>query len=996
MALVSVLLIGPAGAERKPPDFDREIRPIFERHCYECHGPTAAEGGLRLTSRETAFTPGDYGIEVITPGSAELSLLHDRLIESDPEERMPHKREALSPDEIELVRRWIEAGADWPDVRAPHWAYVAPSRPEVPGPGHPVDAFVRRKLAAEGVEPSPPAEPARLLRRLHLDLLGLPPTPADVRAFVADPSAEHYERIVDELLASPRFGERWATPWLDAARYSDSNGFQKDNFRHTWGYRDWVIDAINADMPFDRFTIEQLAGDLLPDAEDHQIVATGFHRAATVNVEVGVDPEEDRIRQVMDRVNTTAVVWLGSSLECAQCHDHKFDAFTQREYYELFAFFNNSPPDVKQIGKKGVAYQLAGPRIDLPNPPERQARLDEVHAQIAAERRRFAAIDRKATFALWRDDRKTLLDAPIEWTNVDILEVESSGDESHTVEDDGSVAFHGSIPDTVEHRVRFTAPLDRITAIRVERLGALPGPDGGKRPRRGLPMLSEVHLERTTTDGRGQREHVPIWITQPPDDPKLAYLWLTIDDDDESPWPMAGPPVYLFEAIPGDSTLRLTLSQSYGFGRTLDRFRVAVTDAPREILVLPARIRELLRARESSDEDEAEIFAYFSKHGFEAASTLPLLRQRAVSLRPATSLVMAELPEPRTSNVLIRGSHLSPGDPVKPGTPTVLPPMTSDLPRNRLGLARWLVDPANPLVARVTVNRLWASLFGAGLVRTPEEFGTRGERPTHPDLLDWLATEFIERGWSRKKMVRLLVTSETYKQTSAATPERLRDDPENRLLARQSRRRLDAEFIRDNALAVSGLLENGGQGRPTYPPQPPGLWKHVGSIVEDYQTSWGPDRFRRGIYTIHRRSAPYPSFVNFDAPDRSTCTVKRARTTTPLQALTLLNDEAYVEMTLALAVRILVEGEYLDERDRIDHAMRLVVARPARSAELDLLGALLASERARFDDDPGAASALLASSEGYQPPADLDPTDVAAWDAVASALLNLDETITRS
>ncbi len=997
IAIVLLLVAPAAGAGGEAPDFDRDIRPIFEQHCYECHGATKAEGGLRLTSRAAAFTPGDYGIEVLVPGDASLSLLYERLIDPDPAERMPHKRDPLAPGEIDRLRRWIDAGVEWPEHAARHWAYVAPVRPAVPGPGHPVDAYVQARLDQEGVEAQPRAQPARLLRRLHLDVVGLPPTPQEVASFVADPSSEHYEAIVDGLLASPRFGERWAVPWLDAARYSDSNGFQKDNFRHTWGYRDWVIDALNADMPFDQFTIEQLAGDLLAEPTTAQRVATGFNRSATVNIEVGVDPEEDRIRQVGDRLNTTAMVWLGASLECAQCHDHRFDPYTQREYYELFAFFNSSESDVVRIGNKGVAYNLAGPRVDLPNTPTRQRQLDRLNEEARAARARLGAVDRAAAFPSWVEEMRRLLQSPVEWVPVEVLEVRSSAGEHHDIAADGSISLEGPVPDTVEHTIDFTSALDSVTSVRIQSLGAAAGGASGEhRPKRGLPMLSEVRLSRPGADGRGRSEDISIWINQPPTDKALAYLWLTVDGDPTSPWRMRGAPIYHFDTVPGGARLRLSLSQNYGFGRTLDRLRIAVTGAPHEQLVLPSRVQELLLDDDRTAAERAELFKYFGTRGLEAPSELQLLRQRATGLRPPTSLVMAELPDRRQSNVLLRGSHLSPGDPVEPSTPANLHAMADGLPRNRLGLARWLVDPTNPLVARVTVNRWWAAVFGAGLVRTPEEFGTRGARPTHRELLDWLAVEFVEGGWSMKHILRLLLTSEAYQRSSIADDELRRRDPENLLLARQSRRRLDAEFIRDNALSVSGLLVHGGQGRPKYPPQPDGLWTHVGSSADEYQVSWDDDRFRRGVYTVHRRSAPYPSFVHFDGPDRTTCTVQRSHTTTPLQALTLLNDEAWVEITLALAARLLSEPDALSERDRLGSGIQLVLAREARPKEIDVLAALLEAERVRLAADPTAAAALIASAEGYAAPENLDAVELGAWFSVASALINLDETITRS
>lgn len=832
-----VLALGAAAAGAEPPpDFARDIRPILAQHCYDCHGLEKGKGGLQLTSRELALHGGESGAPVLVPGDSARSGLYRRLVTADADDAMPQKAERLPAAKIALLKRWIDAGAEWPDDLK-HWAYVKPERPAVPtieNPHskieNPIDAFVAARLAREGLTAAPPADPARWLRRVSLDLVGLPPTPAEVDAFVADRSPQAKERVVDRLLASPHYGERWARPWLDLARYADSHGFQRDDLRDLWPYRDWVVRALNADMPFDRFTIWQLAGDLLPENRDPQgparnpdaLVATGFHRAAPTNVEAGTDQEEGRVNQLFDRVNTTAAVWLGSTLECAQCHNHKYDPFTQRDYYRLFAYFNGTPQETAFASAKATAtLKFTGPYFDLPDPekdtlrPAAEAELARLDAALAARKTVVAAALPAAAPAAAAAD----------------------GDD----EEDEAAA------EARRARARTKSPLD-----------------------------------------------------------------LALDRDAET------------------RTLRA----------------------------------ERARAQQAVDR-----------------------------LRPARTLVMRELPEPRPSFLLDRGNFLAPKEPVKPGTPAVLHPPGAADGGTRLDLARWLVSPENPLVARVTVNRWWAEFFGRGLVGTPEDFGVKGEAPTHPDLLDWLAVEFMASGWSMKHIHRLIALSATYGQESRFTPELLARDDRNLLLARGPRFRLDAETVRDNALAIAGLLSPKLGGPPVYPYQPPGLWESkVGGDRVTYKASAGEDAWRRGLYTVWKRSSPYPSFMAFDAAARTACTVQRSRSNTPLQALTLLNDRVYVEAALALARRVWRELPAASAPERLRHAFRLCVARAPTAAETDALAALLAAQTEVYRGEPAAAAALLGK---FAAPPDADPAEFAAWHAVTTALLNLDETITK-
>jgi hypothetical protein len=814
LGLATIVHSQPAPA---PIDFARDIQPILAGKCYDCHGAEKPKGGLQLISRASALRGGESGEPAFVAGASARSPLIQRIMTADENDVMPQKGEPLKPAEVALLRRWIDAGAVWPDdVR--HWAYVKPVRralPRVADPAarihNPIDAFILARLEQAGLRPSPPADRARWLRRVSLDLIGLPPTPAEVDAFLADTRADARERVVDRLLASPQYGERWARPWLDLARYADSHGFQRDDLRDLWPYRDWVIRAMNADLPFDQFTVWQIAGDLLPEVRSASgqpanldpLIATGFHRAAPTNVEAGTDQEEGRVNQVFDRVNTTAAVWLGTTLECAQCHHHKYDPFSKQDYYRLFAYFDHTPRETDFTTPKAMAaLKFTGPYLELPDPAN-----DAQRASLEAR----------------------------------------------------------------------AAELDRQIAARSAEVLAGTGATEAKAP---------------TAKQRNQ------------------------------------------------------------------------------ILGQDKALAELRAARQS-------------------------LSRELEALKPPRTLVMRELDTPRATRVLNRGNFLDPGEPVDAGTPAILhaAPAPAGKRGTRLDLARWLVDRDNPLVARVTVNRWWAEFFGRGIVSTLEDFGVKGEPPTHPELLDWLAVEFMERGWSMKHLHRLIVLSATYGQSSRITPELLAADDQNKLLARGPRFRLDAETIRDNALAIAGRLSLKQGGPPVRPYQPPGLWENkVGGDRVTYEVSTGEDAWRRGVYTVWKRSSPYPSFMNFDATSRTACTVRRSRSNTPLQALTLLNDPVYVEAALALARRVLVERPGADTEERLRHAFRLCVARSPSAIELNALAELLDQQSAALAADPAAAKRVVGQTQ--LPPGTTAP-DLAAWHAVATALLNLDETITK-
>jgi hypothetical protein len=801
-----------------PVDFAADVLPVLQRHCFECHGSRAQEGGLRFDDPAAAINGGDAG-PVIAPGEPAGSELYRRirLARSD-DEAMPPRGPGLTAAEQAVIRRWIAEGAEWPDdfVAEKHWAYVPPVRQLAPlAAAHDkvlsdpvIDGWVAAAHDREGLSFAPPAERERLLRRVSFDLTGLPPSLEEQAAFLAEPDADAYERLVDRLLGSDEFGVRWARMWLDLARYADSHGYQRDDLRSLWAYRDWVVAALNADLPFDQFTIQQLAGDLLPEADESTRVATGFHRCAPTNVEAGTDPEESRINQVFDRVNTTGAVWLGTTLECAQCHDHKYDPFPQVDYYAMAAFFNSTETEVERANPKvPSSIRFVGPSMPLSVDP----------------------------WAVDRDRLARLLD-------------EAKAD--------------------LEQLKAAAPPTD-------EPLAAADGGAGGE--------------------------------------------------------------------AAGEEPLRKEASQ-------------AAVKAARQ------RVEQL--------------------------------QNRLDDLPSAETLVMRQTTAPRETFLFNRGDFTDPIRPVAAGTPAVLGGSPGG-PANRLTLARWLVARDNPLTARVLVNRIWFEIFGRGLVTTLEDFGIKGEPPSHPELLDSLAVDWMEDGWSLKRLIRRIVLSRTYRQSSQASAVRRSRDPDNRWLSRGPRFRLDAEAIRDNALAIAGLLSREKGGDSIRPPQPAGLWTKVGGKKYRYEVSPGERRYRRGLYVVLKRGSPYPSLVTFDATGRMTCVVKRSRSNTPLQALVLLNDPVYTEAAISFAHRIVTEQPKAGFAGRITHAFRIALARDPTAAELAVLRRLIETEQERLLAEPARAMEVLKAQPTIILAEDVSAVDVVAWYAVAAAILNLDETITK-
>ncbi|HET6201701.1 MAG TPA: PSD1 and planctomycete cytochrome C domain-containing protein [Planctomycetota bacterium] len=995
-ALCGLSLLGAGQGGSTPVDRWREIAPILRTGCLECHSGNDPKAGLRLDRRDAAFAGSGNGkFKVIRPGSASTSPLYLRLLSEDPEVRMPKRSAALPAEAIEKVRAWIDEGAKWPAglvlererASRDHWAYRKPERPALPQvreesrARNPIDRFVLARLEKEGLEPSPEANRATLLRRVSLDLVGLPPSPEEVAAFEADGSPDAYEKQVDRLLGSPHFGERWARPWLDLARYADTDGYEKDLRRTAWKWRDWVIRALNEDMPFDRFTVEQVAGDMLPDATLDQRIASGFHRNTLHNREGGVDQDEARYLVLVDRVATTGTVWLGTTLACAQCHDHKYDPFTQKEFHQLLAFFETT--EYEAIGDASVGEaKYTEPSLEAPT-MEEEARRAALRLEIEEARRMLGpgSPPLEAEQAAWEKE------PPVDWTVLVPEPVRSEGGATLSVLDDGSVLASGANPDSDAHCVTVRTRLQGITSFRLE---MLPDPS---LPSKGPGRAYNGNLVLTGFGVRAGEEPLPLSAARADHEQDRFPVAGAIDSDPATGWALleetGKPHVAVFElASPlerEEGTLVFTLEYRSRYAEhAAGRFRLSATRAKnlRARALVPEGIEAILRIpRGERTLDQAVSIAAFHRSN---APCLDPVRERlrrarkdleALEASIPRALVMSERPShERPATLLrVRGSFVNPGERVYAGTPSILHAFPRTEMPNRLGLARWLASAENPLVARVTVNRLWQEIFGRGIVETSEDFGTRGSPPTHPELLDWLAVEFVERGWSVKAILREVVTSATYRQSSAASRERRERDPENRLLARGPRFRLEAEAVRDVALEASGLLDRRIGGPSVFPYQPPGIWR-LPYNDDRWVESEGGDRHRRGLYTFWRRSAPYPSMAAYDAGSREACLSRRPRTNTPLQALAVLNDPAFFEAARALAGRMIAEGGEGPE-GRATRGFRLCTGRSPEPEEVRILLDLLGDERARAGGKDGA--------------------DRAAWTIVANALLNLDETLTK-
>lgn len=985
-------------------DFNRDVRPILADNCFACHGPDEKQrkAKLRLDTREGALAV----LDLKKPGESDLIR---RILTTDKTEHMPPMTTGknVSPAQVETLRQWIAEGAEYRG----HWAFIAPKRPELPAVSdgwgiNPIDRFVLDRLRKENLKPSAEANKATLIRRVTLDLTGLPPTPKEIDDFLADTSPNAYEKVVDRLLGSIRYGERMALDWLDAARYADTNGYHIDNGRDMTRWREWVIDSFHKNKPYDQFTVEQLAGDLLPNATVDQKIASGFNRNHMINFEGGAIPEEYLTAYIVDRVNTTTTVWMGLTYACCQCHDHKYDPLTQKEFYQLYAYFNgvpengldgnrgNSAPLIRVLTKEQEA-RIATLKKEL---AELQSKRDQADPMIAAE------------LAQWEKNPGVVKTT---WTPAKLDKVRGKNGTTFTTTADGITVAGGPNPDRETYSFSLK-PGVKASALRLEVFpdDTLPMKGPGRSANGNFVMTGF----KVTVDGK------PVKLRSASADYSQAdgiFDVKTLLQPNGKGWaiyPQTGKPhhaiVELAEPVAADKEIAVELQFNSPFGsHQFAKFRMLATNSatPHEGNPYPANIDAILKAdpAKRSPADKKALADFYKAN---LSPSLRAMNDKIADLRKAiateensgaTAMVMQEMPKPRDTFMLVRGAYDKKGEKVVPGTPAVLPPLPKDAPSNRLALAKWLVAPEHPLTARVTVNRYWQLFFGTGIVKTTEDFGTQGDYPSHPELLDWLATDFRDSGWDMRRLCKMIVTSATYRQSSAVSKELVAKDPENRLLARGPRFRLQAEFIRDQALAVSGLLNGEVGGKSVSPYQPAGLWEELMSrsdganwTAQSYTQSKGKDLYRRTMYTFWKRTCPPPSLATLDAPDRETCVVRRSRTNTPLQALVLMNDPTYVEAARKFAERLMIEGGKSTD-EKLNLGFRMVTGRAIQDRELAVLKKVLERQKGRFQNDEQAALKLLSVGEAPRD-AKLPVVELAAWTMVANSLLNLDESLTRN
>jgi mono/diheme cytochrome c family protein len=1021
-------------SEATPPavDFTRDVRPILSENCFHCHGPDAAErqADLRL---DVWKTEGDIlGAEhVISPGKLDASEFVARITSDEPDMRMPpaDSGKSLSPEQIEILGKWIAGGAEYKQ----HWAFVAPRRPNIPSVRdsswirNPIDTFILARLERDGLKPSVTASPNTLLRRLSLDLVGLPPTLEELAEFENAGGEKAYAQQVRRLLNSPHFGERWGRLWLDAARYSDSDGFEKDKPRFVWMYRDWVIDAINEDMPYDEFLVEQVAGDLLSERTQDTLVATGFLRNSMINEEGGIDPEQFRMEAMFDRMDAIGKAMLGVTVQCAQCHSHKYDPLTHTDYYRMFAFLNNChegqisvyTPDEQEQWKTtyGLIRELENRlREDNPDWPERMGAWEE-----------------------------SVRGQQTEWTVIRPKPLDESGQKYYSQED-GSLLAAGYAPTMPVAEFGVEVAAEKIAAIRLELFNDPNLPHGGPgRSIYGTCALTEFRVdaapvgkpaEKTSLkfakatadvnpperelekifDDRSQRRRVTGPIDYANDGDALT-AWSVDIGPRRSNVPRKA--VFVLDKpleMKQGARLTLKLAQQHGGwnsdenqNNNLGRFRFSITADEKAVAdPVPAEVRAILAvpAAERTPEQIKQVFSYWrttvSEWQEENRQIDALWHSHP---RGTTQLVLLEREKPRVTHRLERGNFLAPAEEVSPGVPTFLHPLSQRGPANapptRLDFARWLADRRSPTTARAIVNRIWQAYFGTGLVATSEDLGTQGETPSHPELLDWLAVELMDHNWSLKHIHRLIVNSATYRQSSKVTPELLARDPANRLLARGARFRVDAEGVRDIALAASGLLYDKIGGPSVHPPAPEFLFQPPISYgPKTWIVETGPNRYRRALYTFRYRALPYPMLQTFDAPNGEVACARRVRSNTPLQALTTLNEPLFVECARALALKIVAEGGS-SEVERLSYAVRRCLSREPQQAEIEVLQEYLKKQTDRFAEPSADPWLLLVDNDKQkdqikdQIPTNTDPATLAAWTALARVVLNLDETITK-
>ena len=1007
MAIVMPVAIGILAQPAAPRvDFTRDIQPILAASCQNCHGAKSQMGQLRLDSKALAQ-------RTIHTGNSAESSLYQRVAGTSEQARMPMGAKPLPAEQIALIKRWIDEGAEWPDAVSAkgaeiqkHWAFIPPVKAPLPAvkdtkwANSAIDRFVLAKLDSESLTPSPEADRTTLLRRLHLDITGLPPTPAEVDAFLADKSPKAYEKQVDRLLASPHYGERWARQWLDNARYADSDGYEKDKSREVWFWREWVINALNNDMGYDQFIVEQLAGDLLPNATQDQRVATGFLRNSMVNEEGGIDPEQFRMEAMFDRMDAVGKSMLGITIQCAQCHNHKYDPITQEEYYKLFAFLNNSHESNAAVYAAAEQQKRA----------EIFRRIREIEQDL-----QHKTPDWQSRMAAWEAGIKA--NQP-QWEILkpDIDDI-ATGGQKYSQMADGSVLAGGYAPTKFTPQFTLRTKMRNIRALRLELLNDPNLPmNGPGRSLWGTAALSEFEV-RATPESAKDAKPIKIKIAKatadvnPPETQIAGAFWdktgkrrvtgpidFAIDGNADTAWGTDNGPgrrnqprqaVFTFAEpvdLPDGAVLEVFLSQRHGgwnsddnMNHNLGRFRLAITDA----------------ADAAADPRSANPFSVWR-------TTVPEWRQANDEIEQlwrehpegTTQLVMNEREELRETKLLMRGDFLKPGKTVQAGTPAFLHASPTGAPANRLTLAKWMVDRQSPTVARSIVNRVWQSYFGTGIVATSEDLGKQAETPSHKELFDWLAVDLMDNKWSLKKLHKTIVMSNTYRQSSKVSEELYAKDPYNRLLARGARLRVDAELVRDIALAASGLLNAKVGGPSVYPPAPEFLFQPPTSYgPKNWYEAKGAERYRRGLYTFRFRSVPYPMLQAFDAPNGDMSCVRRSRSNTPLQALTTLNEPLFLETARALALKTVREGGATD-RDRLRFAFRRVVSRPPSVKEADTLLTLLAKQVSK---NPANAWELAADDPKNPPalPAGITPAQLAGWTTVSRVLLNLDEAITK-
>jgi mono/diheme cytochrome c family protein len=1021
--------------EKREVDFAKDIQPILAAHCYSCHGSEKQKADLRWDVKDSAFKSGDNG-PVIVPGNSAQSRVVHLVAGLVPDTVMPPKGEPLTPAQIGLLRAWIDQGAKWPESRdaqndsRKHWAFKPPERPRVAEVKNrkwvrnPIDRFILARLEKEKLKPSPEADRVTLIRRLSLDLIGLPPTPKEVDEFLADKKPDAYERLVERLFASPHYGEKWARHWLDVARYADTNGYEKDKPRSIWPYRDWVINAFNRDLPFDQFAIEQIAGDLLPNATVDQRVATGFFRNSMMNQEGGIEPEQFRVEALIDRMDTLGKSFLGLTINCAQCHNHKYDPFTQKEYYQLYAFLNNDDEAF----------------LEVPT-PEQQKQRDEIRAKAREleEKAIKEASHLKEGMAAWE---KRLAEVTTNWTVLDPKDWHNFATKFEK-QDDRTLLGGGDLQAGGLMRVWVDTDMTNITGFRLE---ALTNPNliygGPGLQGKGSFLVKEFAVEAYAINSPTVTNKVKFRrAIADMEAPGFAIANAIDGNTEKGGWTPSITPQYrnqghraVFECeeplagFPDGTRLLITIHETVDSETKLDChmlgcFRLSATtdSTPLKVDPLSAAQRELLSVAsdERTPEQQRELFGLFrlGESGFAG------INKRIDDVwtnwpYPPTSLVLQQRPAPRETHIFKRGDRLRPGEVVQAGVPSVLNPLPDRAPQNRLGLAQWLVDRRNPTVARVAVNRIWNNYFGEGIVTTPEDFGTRVAAPSHPELLDWLASEFVspaqiferpphpalsptggegvrrtdEGAWSLKRLHRLIVTSATYRQSSKVTPELYAKDPYNRLLARGPRFRVEGEVVQDVALAASGLLNAKIGGPSIYPPIP----GNVGDTAYGgftWPETKGPERYRRALYTFWKRSLPFPSLSAFDVPSGEFSCPRRVRSNTPLQALTTLNERTFVEAAQAMALRIVKEGGQ-DNQGRAKYAFRLCTGRTPSASEVEKVLAFWQEQFAYFENR-SADAIKVAVPDVKDLPAEANLHKVAAWAMVSRAILNLDETITK-